>query len=259
VAGPVSWEEYWPAWLPHFVTIVAVAATTAVLVPARWGMPVVSKVGSVIFIVLVTHLLMAFFPAAWYMPPVMLAAGVAAAGWLGVLASSRRVLLPVVAAWLGIAMLAGAVTLGVGTTQQMRAQQRIVEPGMRKEIGLWLKEQSRPGDRVFVECLGYIGYFSECRMVDFPGLAAPEVWKLARAEGLKFAELPERLKPDWMVLRFRERQEVVGAYEGFGRDYELAKVFSKRREINALRDQLWGLGYLTHDEEFYVYRRKAAE
>jgi hypothetical protein len=257
IGGPIGWEEFWPVWLGRYVTVVAVAAATAVLVPARWGMPVVSKVGSVIFIVLVSHLLMAYFPAAWYMPPIMMAAGVAVAGWVGVCLQSKMKVLGVVAVGGAVALVAGGVYLAVATTRQMAAQQRIVETGMRKEIGLWLKANSRPGERVFLECLGYIGYFSECRMLDFPGLAAPEVWKAMRAEKLEFADLPERFKPEWMVLRFRERQEIAGRFAGFGEQYELAKVFSKRREINALREEIHGLGYLTHDEEFYVYRRVA--
>ena len=255
IAGPIGWEEFWPVWVLPYVTAVAVAASTAVLVPMRWGMPLVSKVASVVFVVLVTHLLMAYFPAAWYMPPIMMAAGVAIAGWVAVLVQSRMKVVAGTAVAAAAAMLVGAAYLAVATTRQMQAQQRIVETGMRKEIGLWLKQNSSPGDKVFLECLGYIGYFSECRMLDFPGLAAPEVWKAARQHKLEQEEMPEFFKPEWLVLRFGERHLVAGVYPNFGRDYELVKVFSKRREINELRDQIHGLGYLMHDEEFYVYRR----
>ncbi len=59
---------------------------------------------------------------------------------------------------------------------ESRIQQREIEDGNRKQIGLWLREHAKsPHDTVFLESLGYIGYFSQLKMLDFPGLSSPEV------------------------------------------------------------------------------------
>ena len=60
-------------------------------------------------------------------------------------------------------------------TYQIRTQQTIIENGVRTKVGLWLRDHVSPGETVYVECLGYIGYFSNCHMLDYPGLATPKV------------------------------------------------------------------------------------
>jgi hypothetical protein len=42
-------------------------------------------------------------------------------------------------------------------------------------VGKWLNENSGREELVFTETVGYIGYFSGNRMVDYPGLVSPEV------------------------------------------------------------------------------------
>src|SRR6185295_10128649 len=70
----------------------------------------------------------------------------------------------------------------------------------------WLKEHGRPDQTVYLEPLGYIGYFSGMHMVDFPGLVAPEVVKVRRDKQVdRMTAIPE-LAPDWVVLRYREVQ-----------------------------------------------------
>ena len=66
-------------------------------------------------------------------------------------------------------------SLLVGVAWQMRTQQAIIEDGHRTAIGRWLRANAAPGDRVYLEPLGYIGYFSGLKMLDWPGLASPEV------------------------------------------------------------------------------------
>src|SRR5208337_1567658 len=73
-------------------------------------------------------------------------------------------------------VLSAAFLLFLCTAWQLRVQQREIEDGTRKQIGLWLKQQaSAPADRVFLEPLGYIGFFSQLKMLDTPGLCALEV------------------------------------------------------------------------------------
>ena len=105
----------------------------------------------------------------------------------------------------------------ISATRLSAAQQRIVEEGVRKPIGLWLRAQMRPGEHVFLEPIGYIGYFSGASVFDYPGLVSPDVLRLRRS-GLKFYDLIDSLAPAWLVLRDSE-------YAGFLRHPQLASQY----------------------------------
>lgn len=105
-------------------------------------------------------------------------------------------------------LLSGGLT--VATAYQVELEQRIVENGNRKLIGLWLKENaSSTSDTVFSEGLGYIGFFSQLKMYDWPGLASPEVVKVRRDLNTDdFGMIILALKPDWLVLHTAEIMEI---------------------------------------------------
>ena len=55
-------------------------------------------------------------------------------------------------------------------------QQSVIEDGLRQPIGLWLRDHAKtPHDSVMLEPLGYIGYYSGLKMLDYPGLASKEM------------------------------------------------------------------------------------
>ncbi len=142
------------------------------------------------------------------------------------------------------------------TAWQMRAQQTIIEDGNRRQIGLWLREQSA-GRRatVYLEPLGYIGYFSGLKMFDYPGLCSPEVVAVRRA-GLP---IMQSLKPDWMVFRPAETAAVNAAWPGLlKKDYRFVRAFDARPAIDACRF-LPGRGYLNYDAVFLVFARHPDE
>lgn len=139
---------------------------------------------------------------------------------------------------------------------QMRTQQALIEHGHRREIGLWLRAQAAPGDTVFLEPLGYIGYFSGLKMLDFPGLSSPEVVAARKAGHRSYAQVIAALKPKWVVLRPVEGQRVFGEIPGLRTTYEFARVFDTRGAIDAI-PVLPGRGYLNFDAIFLVYRRAA--
>ena len=61
--------------------------------------------------------------------------------------------------------------LTVCVAREAQLQQRLIEDGVRRPIGLWLRAHAAsPQDTVFLEPLGYIGYFSGLKMLDHPGL-----------------------------------------------------------------------------------------
>jgi hypothetical protein len=140
---------------------------------------------------------------------------------------------------------------------QMRTQQALVETGHRREIGLWLRDQAAPGDTVFLEPLGYIGYFSGLKMLDFPGLCAPEVVAARRAGHSSFAQVITALQPDWLVLRPGEGNLVFSQFPELRKTYSFVRAFDIRAAIDAI-PALPGRGYLKFDAVFLVYRRADA-
>jgi hypothetical protein len=137
---------------------------------------------------------------------------------------------------------------------QMRAQQTLIENGHRREIGRWLENEAKPGDIVFLECLGYIGYYSKHKMLDFPGLSAPEVVNARRSGHHSFAKIIAALNPNWIVLRPSEEARVFGELPALRQSYRLVRTFDVKDDIDAL-SFLPGHGFLYFDAVFRVYGR----
>lgn len=145
----------------------------------------------------------------------------------------------------------------------MRVQQEIIETGHRREIGRWLRTEAQRGETVFLECVGYIGYFSGLKMLDFPGLTSTEVLAARRKlQSDSFGRLIVELKPDWLVLRSTEVEEVDREVPGLLQDvggkrrtYERVRVFDRTEEVRAVRGRPGRL-YLEMDHRFEVYRRR---
>jgi hypothetical protein len=145
--------------------------------------------------------------------------------------------------------------LFAGVAWQMRAQQTIIENNHRREIGRWLRSHAAPGDRVYLEPLGYIGFYSGLKMLDYPGLASPEVVAARRSGHRSYAQIIAALRPEWLVLR---PDQVAGIQREtprlLGEDYHLARVFDARGEVDAMTF-LPGRGYLEFDALFLVFNR----
>ncbi len=209
--------------------------------------------------------------APWYVPPYALAAMIAWAfvirdvsnllGAYGPAASmpSATVLRPLLAcAVLGVvAFQAGVSALMMNA---MRLQQAIIEDGSRRAIGLWLRQNAAPGDTVFLESLGYIGYFSNLKTYDFPGLSSTEVVAARRKLATDdFDALIREVKPVWIVLRPGEARQIVsrspGMLSGGAKgEYRLERVSDRSAAVSALGDTP-GRSLLEYDQTFLVYRR----
>ena len=165
---------------------------------------------------------------------------------------------------------------------ELRIQQRLIEDENRVAIGLWLKTQAKEGDRVFLEPIGYIGYFSEARILDWLGLVSPEVIQLRR-RGLEYPEMIPVLNAEWVVLRPLDiismvRIEAATGYD-FTSHYDLVRVFDRRNELahcppmpgwdwvnwgakpseeqGQARAAIPGWDWVNWDAAFYVFKRKS--
>jgi hypothetical protein len=140
---------------------------------------------------------------------------------------------------------------------QMRTQQTLIENGHRREVGRWLARQAATGDTVYLECLGYIGYYSGLKMLDFPGLCAPEVVAARRAGHRSFAQVIEALQPKWVVIRPFDQTQLRTDTPAFAKTYTFERLFDTRNAIDTI-PLLPGRGYLAFDSVFLVYRRSAS-
>jgi hypothetical protein len=194
----------------------------------------------------------------WYLPPaswlLIVTAAFAlrdASRWLHSFGLVRFV----IPTSLAILLLSGATLVWAGTARQLKHQQRLIED-QRAEIGRQLKAKAAPGDRVFLECVGYIGFNSGLKILDYPGLTAPEVIRVRRQVADDWGAIVSYFKPEWLVLRPHELPRVNSSYyPTFPQDYFVAGVFSREKEINEL-GPMWGTPFLRFDQTFYVLRRR---
>ena len=225
-----------------------------------WVVPVEDSFGrklSALYALLCLYLSMVVGPAPWYAPPVglcgaaVLSRGPFALASLWGKGGPRAQLLATVAC-----LLVGAemgYIFGM-TASQMRIRQHEIEDGNRVKIGNWLRENTRPGDTVFLECLGYIGYFSERHIVEMPGLVTPRIVALSRERRFGPESVINEIEPDWMVLRPWEADE-MGKAEEFLSRYDFVRSFNVQENLKKY-GTIPGFHYLLIDSSFGVYRRR---
>jgi hypothetical protein len=214
------------------------------------------------------------FPVPWYIPTVTVFAFVVIAGLVSqILEITERPFRSTTPSALQTFAIARTVIVGVSTllpvgalaitglaAQQLKQQQIVIEHGQRREIGRWLRSKSTGADTVFLEPLGYIGFYSNLKMLDYPGLSSPEV-VAARKRASRhdypgcWPELILDLAPTWLVLRSYEVEAINKQTPELLRTvYSLARTFDVRDKVNAI-DRIQGRGYLLNDALFEVYRR----
>ena len=242
----------WPDGLVLLGRVLACLAVLAWMLP---GMSVLVRICSLAAFAGTYYL--QIFPAQvypWYLPSCALMCIVTLAGLLelGLQAARNNVFLR--RSLLGVAATAVLVWFGVALcmAREMRVQQALIESGQRKQIGLWLKQHAVTAqDTVFLECLGYIGFYSNLKMYDFPGMSSPEMVAARRLNGDWWPLLIGSLHPDWLVLRAGEVSAVAGEVP---EHYRLMARFDQSAAVAAVAF-LPGRGYLRFDQTFLVYHR----
>jgi len=147
-----------------------------------------------------------------------------------------------------------AVQLGLTACVARRTQvgQQLIENG-RRSIGQWLHDHAAPQDTVLLEPLGYIGYYSGLKTLDYPGLSSREVVEVRRRLGPEKERLAwMELNPDWLVLRQREVD---------GKSFIDAKHLKDFYDLVMVRDasdQLPMQVIFAGDAKFLVFHRKSA-
>jgi hypothetical protein len=250
----------WPRWTHDVELLIGLVAVLYWLLPTRDRL---GRMASLCSFLLGGYLLyvsaVAQF-APWYYPPLafvslltLVCAITTGAGAI------RRVWVARGAAALAGASLAGFLAfLFVTSLRPLRFEQEVIEWGQRRMIGLWLKDHVPQGEAVYLEPLGYIGYFSQCKMLDWPGLVSPEVVaarrKLAGQSGYTWIQTAEALKPPWIVARsleamFMKQSPVLSQH------YELVKIFDVSDRVRAL-GPIPGARMAYAEAAYGVFRRR---
>ena len=197
-----------------------------------------------------------YFPFPWYFPATGILGAIVWGGVAGHLLGRAprhlgRGLVLAAAAW----VLLLETTLLLASARQMKAKQEIVYTGNLRRIGEWLHAHAQPTDHVFMEPLGYIGYFSQLPTDDYPGLSSPRMVAARKAGGNGWANLLLNLESEWLVARPDEARRInEESPEVLGKLYEPVQVFDVTRAAAAaaVPDPFM----LNFDAYFTLYRRK---
>jgi hypothetical protein len=275
IFGPLYFG--WPKWLSQF------ALGLAAFCSIYWAFPVRDRLGrmvSLLFALLSIYNLFVPYIFPWYMPPIAVCGVVVLSKGLTTLAGSLPALRSVL--WPLTTCLLSVITLEMGcqlffTTWELKIDQAVIEEGNRLQVGKWLQGQVRPGDLVYLESLGYIGYFSRARVADFPGLISPAVVHLRRDLHNDFYSLLPTLRPDWVVVRPSQKDAML--YSPFTQDYHYVCSFDVQKELEEKAIQpssalvagilrlfddgpkrdpynfIPGRSFLEHDATFLVFER----
>jgi hypothetical protein len=257
----------WGWTIPTLTKYLGIFCATYWLVPIRDRL---GRAASLCYAVLCLYLEYMLIVYPWYLPPVKIFGLIVLARGIITLAEVVGKLFPhdeiyrqsgkIALVLLALVCLFEMCLFGL-ITWQMKIQEQVVEMGNRARVGLWLRAHIRPGDSVYLEPLGYIGYFSNARMVDWPGLVSPEVVRLRKERRLGLEDVPPSilpdLRPDWIILRPQDVEFSLGD-EYFRRNYALVRVF----EVTAELEQyvfLPGRNYLMFDASFSLFKRVSAD
>jgi len=253
----------WPAWIHDAELALELVAVSYWLVPSRDRLGRMASLVSFVLLGYLTYTDIASQYCPWYYPPLAFMSLVTLASAAATLAeqfASSRLRNACAGAMLaGLLFFLGFIF--VSSLAPIRFKQEVIDGGQRRQIGLWLKAHVAGNEAVYLEPLGYIGYFSQRRMLDWPGLVSPAVVEARRKIGPKesyftWAEVAEAIKPPWIVARANESL-FMGQNAYLAHHYELKAVFDDRKAIDQLGPKAVapGMSIAYPDALFVVYRR----
>lgn len=262
------------AFLPSYFQIggwpplaVQLARGAGLVIAFQWILPwrMLVRIASLTFCGMHVYLsYYPFFPFPWYLPGTAFLAAIVLGGmvsdlsrlgefWPGLSAGGRRALQGALA--LGVLLLLGMQTwLSWQIHWQVKTEQELSATGVRRRVGEWLHDHAKPGDNVFMEPLGHIGYFSGLKTYDYPGLSSLEVVRAVRIFKTDWALIVDYLSPDWVVLRpFEFDRMNMASSRLFSETYTLAAEFNTVDQIRSR--PIYGRPYVEHDAHMRVFHR----
>jgi hypothetical protein len=139
--------------------------------------------------------------------------------------------------------------------------QHDIENKVRDPLGRYLGEVVRPGQTITTESSGYVGYYTNGTLYDYPGLESPKVVSALReAKESGHAVLPvvgvaTLLHPDWLVLRPSEAQVLATWYPATARQYREVRRFTVPGGLAPICARSFCVH--NYDRDFIVFRKNA--
>ena len=128
--------------------------------------------------------------------------------------------------------------LGVWRLRALRdliALRQQTEDTLRRPTGLWFQANAGPEERILLEPIGYVGYFSQRRILDLVGLVSPEVFP-SYSTPHYLTDIVRRLRPEWLCLRPSEIERVKeGDPTLLDREYDYIRFFGGTEDDPAFR------------------------
>jgi hypothetical protein len=248
---------------PLLIAVTVVAAYLVVVglvgsrrIPSFW--PVTAFIA--LFFAYRVYFLPLLFYGDWYLPPFLaLVMIVAAFGMQRLTAVTPR--LPTVLA----TVLAVAYAIHMPFSFVVESKVQSVENQVRTQIGLYLRANVQPGQSVVSESAGYIGFYGNVKLYDYPGLTSKtSVHAMQHLPPGKrdIADLVSVLQPDWIVLRPWELESLRSKFPDVAARYTVDRVFempgmpeSQLDVDGASTVSFGGLVETNTDEKFTVLKR----
>jgi hypothetical protein len=258
-SGPGSW----PSWLHDSEMYLELFTIFYWLVPSRDRFGRMASLVSLVLLVYLTYTDLASQHCPWYFPPLSFMSLVTLASAAATIAEkfSGAALRYACAAVMVSGLLFYLGYIFFSSLAPIRFKEVVIDGGQRREIGLWLKDHVGPKEVVYLEPLGYIGYYSGCRMADWPGLISPEVVKIRDKIGptkayFTWKEVAEALKPEWIVARPNESWFMQQS-DYLSHHYELVMAFDSRKAVDdlGLKGQAPGMHLAYSELIFGIYHR----
>jgi hypothetical protein len=190
----------------------------------------------------------------WYGPPAIAVIFLLAAAGLDRITRSRPAWLVAVPA----TVLALAFAIHIPFTFPLeRTVQHQIEDQVRLPMGRYLGEVVKPGQTIGSESAGYVSYYTNATLYDFPGLTSPAVVEALQSDSPHLPGIygiAELLRPDFLIMRPTELQSLIDADPQTADMYRVLRTFEVPVEDSRLEH--WGLDLFNVDREFTVLELK---
>jgi hypothetical protein len=248
--------EGWNPLIFVFSTLVGAFAFIYWLIPYS-ARDRIGRAASFVFFIVSIYFAYTPFPYPWYFPPAAMIGIIVIVRGIYTLSKhmkkeENQVAFPVLCLFGMVLVMAVCFAL---SSYEMKLQQKYIENGTRMKIGQWLKKNTAENDRIYLEALGYIGYFSERKMLDYPGLVSPEVVRLVKKDKLNYATVIDKLKPEWVVARTEDYYwKLLPNSPYFRENYKVVMIFDSIYDLDAL-GYIPGEWYLMYDSCYYILKK----
>jgi hypothetical protein len=160
----------------------------------------------------------------WYLPPFLAVMMIVVA--LGM--QRMSVTIPVAPKTAAIAL---AVAFAVHMPFSFAVEGKVqgIENQVRTQAALYLKDHVQPGQTVVSESAGYVGFYGGVKLYDYPGLTSKVSVRVLKALPPNERDIPHliaALKPDWLLLRPWEQQQLANEFPDVAAAYTVQKVFA---------------------------------